>query len=165
MRKDSTRGIFECLKCNLTLPTTSEFEVKRAVVNHFLADHYRVWATKESKEPAIAGIEGKPGKRQGDIFCKKDGSVTWILEAKGHTPKNNPRINFNTGVGQLVKAERQSGIKYGFALPATPLFLDQCEQASDEVRDALPLYWVLVLPDGKTLCFVPPGKKIKDYWP
>lgn len=70
----------------------------------------------------------------------------WVVEAKGQTADIG--LDFRTGLGQILQQMRDETSRYALAVPAIPQFLHQCRKVSPRVRQALPLYWLFVEPDG-----------------
>lgn len=50
---------------------------------------------------------------------------------------------------------------YGFAVPNTPAFVEQCRKVSDRVRQALRLHWLLIDQDG-TVRIIPTDQTLAE---
>ncbi|MCZ7385479.1 MAG: hypothetical protein O8C63_12140 [Candidatus Methanoperedens sp.] len=74
-----------------------------------------------------------------DLHVKsKDKKEEWKIECKGETKAIN--IDFNTGLGQILKKMEDEDSKYAIALPDIPSFRKQAEQipkSADEIKSLL----------------------------
>ena len=80
-----------------------------------------------------------------DLACQKC-SEKWFIEAKGHT--QGIGVDFNTGLGQILKHMSDPACKYGIAVPKTDKFLFQINKVPKRVCSILNLHWILVDEDG-----------------
>src|SRR5881628_2710774 len=82
----------------------TESEVTRATMAYFAQQEFEI----------MVGAAAKP-KRTTDLICKHQDGRRWRIEAKGMT--RNTTIDFNTGLGQLLKGMDDPEAQYGLALP------------------------------------------------
>jgi hypothetical protein len=83
-----------------------------------------------------------------DLVCRdvKRGQK-WIIEVKGQT--SAVRLDFRTGLGQLLQDMQDPKALYDLAVPNIPAFVEQCRRVSDWVRQTLYLHWLLIESDGE----------------
>lgn len=82
-----------------------------------------------------------------DFACThSDTGERWLIEAKGVT--SSIGVDFNTGLGQILKRMTNESTNYGIAVPDTPQFVYQCRLIHSWVRKALHLHWLLIAADG-----------------
>lgn len=95
------------------------------------------------------GYRCKHEKHGVDLYAERDGSKTWIIEAKGETPDNsNTRVDFCTCVGQLAGRIKDSGCNYGIAVPKTKPYINQARQLSLYFRKQLNIHILIVSESG-----------------
>jgi hypothetical protein len=105
--------------------------VQNTVYEFFTRQGYKVTIDTNNRHP--------------DLTCTK-GSDTWVIEAKGKT--SDIGLDFNTGLGQIMKRISDPNNKYAMAVPAIPQFERQCGMISPWVRERVGLYWVFVYENG-----------------
>jgi len=79
------------------------------------------------------------------VFSNTQGQK-WRVEAKGDT--RNKTIDFNTGMGQLLKQMKNCGSEYGLALPDIRAYRTQARKISMWVRRQLHLHFLFVTNEG-----------------
>jgi len=76
-----------------------------------------------------------------------DNEEEWKIECKGETSSIN--VDFNTGLGQILKKMEDENSMYALALPDTPSFRKQVEQVPNQVLKKLNLHWIWVNEKGE----------------
>ncbi len=82
-----------------------------------------------------------------------DKKEEWRIECKGET--SSIGVDFNTGLGQILKRMEDESSKYAIALPDTSKFRNQTRQIPSIVRKKLDLYWIWVNKEGNIEIDVP----------
>ena len=77
----------------------------------------------------------------------------WVIEAKGITSATG--LDFNTGVGQLLRRMGNTATRYGIAGPDSPTFISHLRQIHPWVRQQLNLHWILVDETGSVRVVAP----------
>jgi hypothetical protein len=80
-----------------------------------------------------------------DLVCQKN-TEKWFIEAKGQTESIG--VDFNTGLGQILKQMTDPSYTYGIAVPNTDKFLFQVGKVPKRVCHVLNLHWILVNEQG-----------------
>ncbi len=105
--------------------------VERRVSEHFQNAGYEV-----STEIAFLDLHFKSAGKGGE----------WRIECKGET--SSIGVDFNTGIGQILKRMDDENSNYALALPETQKFRRQTKQIPPAVRKKLKLYWIWVNEKG-----------------
>lgn len=83
-----------------------------------------------------------------DLHVKsKSNNEEWKIECKGETSSIN--VDFNTGLGQIMKRMNDEKSKYALAIPDIPSFRKQVSQISNQLRKQINLYWIWVNETGE----------------
>jgi hypothetical protein len=88
-----------------------------------------------------------------DFACIDADGNRWLIEAKGMTTAVG--LDFRTGLGQLVQAWADIECRYALAMPDLSQFATQRGRVSDELRQRLNLWWLVVSPDGAVESLAP----------
>lgn len=81
-----------------------------------------------------------------DLVCINVKNERWVIEAKGET--SSIGVDFNTGLGQIIKRMDDSISNYAVAVPNISKFIYQINQVPNRVCKLLNLHWILVDEDG-----------------
>lgn len=83
----------------------------------------------------------------------KERKEEWKIECKGETSAIN--VDFNTGLGQIMKRMDNENSFYALALPDISSFRKQTDQIPNRVRKLLNLSWIWVNDEGKIKIKIP----------
>jgi len=107
--------------------------VERAVKKYFEEEGFR---DCDDYVPHLADL---------DVHMK-NGEQEWRIECKGKTAAIS--VDFNTGLGQLLKKMDDENSLYALALPDIPSFREQTNKVPKRVRKLLNISWIWVREDG-----------------
>ena len=92
----------------------------------------------------------KPRKKNdkgADLLCAHPTTgERWHIEAKGVT--KSPRVDFQTGIGQLIMRMSDPAVRHAIAVPDAPCFTDLIAQINPWIVECIGLHWLLVGQDG-----------------
>jgi len=93
-----------------------------------------------------------------DFVCHHPTSgERWIVEAKGLT--SSVGLDFNTGIGQILRRMKEPSWNYGYALPLIPPFVRACNDLPSHVRHVINLHLIFVAENG-AVTIIKPGDPI-----
>lgn len=81
-----------------------------------------------------------------DLVCVNTSNEKWVIEAKGDS--SSVGVDFNTGLGQILKRMDEPNCKYAMAVPNIPKYINQLNKVPMRVRKLLGLNWIIVSEDG-----------------
>jgi hypothetical protein len=114
----------------------NEAFVQQALETHFESAGYQIDA-----------------EEQIDLVAWKSEKDKWMIEAKGHT--SSDRVDFNTGLGQLIGHMENDTDKYALAIPRVAPCIKQSQNLSAYIRAKLQLIIIIVNQDGHLEFFRP----------
>lgn len=77
-----------------------------------------------------------------DLVCINEKNEKWVIEAKGDS--SSVGVDFNTGLGQILKRMDEPGCHYALAVPNIPKYINQINKIPKRVRNLLGLCWIMV---------------------
>lgn len=92
--------------------------------------------------------------RQPDLVAVRANGRRLVIEAKGRTTSIG--VDFNTGLGQLLKHMDAEPADYAIAVPDIPAFHTQLALVPDRVRRLLRMSWLIVDAKGQVREVPPP---------
>lgn len=93
-------------------------------------------------------VHARRGHQDPDLIAVSEREAL-VIEAKGHT--GGIDLDYNTGLGQLIKHMDSEEAVYAIAVPDSPQFRAQLEKVRDLARKRLLMKWLLSPEAGVTI--------------
>jgi hypothetical protein len=94
-----------------------------------------------------------------DLVCINEKNEKWVIEAKGNS--TSVGIDFNTGLGQILKRMDDPDCQYALAVPNIPKYINQLNKVPKRVQNLLGLCWIRVSGDGTITIDFPLGDNLE----